>query len=152
MAITYASALFIGQIFLSGGYLRRYREGRVKMYRAVFFLVLGVAQGMVTRLGTNTTWRFVQDEEGRVELIDLLGEIPWFEVEDWDVTFYYYSRTSPDPVGTTIEQVGALEGTDFTPNRCTVFIVHGWRNDYTSPVNTILREGKRKHYTPFRHP
>lgn len=62
--------------------------------------------------------------------------------------FYFYRvliscfiSRKHEKVQTKIGQAEALKDTDFDPKRTSVFIIHGWRNDYDSSINTEIRQG-----------
>lgn len=58
-----------------------------------------------------------------------------------DVNFHFYSRRNP--TNATIlntREAKNLEHSYFDMTKETLFIIHGWKNDYSSPVNELIKD------------
>ncbi|KAJ8951116.1 hypothetical protein NQ318_021560 [Aromia moschata] len=88
----------------------------------------------------NMRYFLVEKTPGVYEIENLVeGEID-ARVSDSDLSYYYYSTNSPNsPTTFSISSVSSISTTDFNPSKDTYFIIHGWTNNYASPVNTQIR-------------
>lgn len=58
-----------------------------------------------------------------------------------DLTYYFYTRRHPsNSIKIKSSSVNLLALTDFVGTKDTLFIIHGWKNDNFSAVNTRIRE------------
>lgn len=89
---------------------------------------------------------YIENEEGKVELVDLLaGEVDAY-VSVSDVSYDLYTATTQNsPVTITNNNVGALANTKFNPALRSLFVVHGWTNSRSSDINKQIRA------TAFNH-
>lgn len=86
-------------------------------------------------------WVTVTDDSGlHTEVVDLEKELAEMRLKEREVLFYYKSRQINNPVATSLNNTAALAKTDYNPDRATYFIIHGWKNDHTSPLNALVSE------------
>ncbi|KAL3290187.1 hypothetical protein HHI36_023547 [Cryptolaemus montrouzieri] len=88
------------------------------------------------------------DDQGNIRELNLedttLEKTPTIE----DVTYYLYTRTNENnPAIINNNSITQLDKSGiFNPNIKTVFLIHGWNNDYSSAFNSLLRPALLKFY------
>lgn len=88
----------------------------------------------------NYAW--IPDGNGQLHLEDLNAEAPLnFEVKVSDVTFHFYPEAKDATLSFTLDTIEEFLATSLlNPEYRNFFIIHGWRNDRHSPVNTEIRK------------
>lgn len=57
-----------------------------------------------------------------------------------DVNFYFYSQQNPEnPTVFNAKEAKELQNSHFDETKQTLFVVHGWKNNHTSPVNELIK-------------
>lgn len=120
------------------------------MKAALLFLVAVATYCSATpvKLSSEAVRKYVNDsryivretEKGLYEvedLTELATEV--FATED-DITFYFFSQSNRNGVEIKESQLhDIVRLTGFDINKETLVVIHGWQNDYTSPVNDHIK-------------
>ncbi|KAJ8979138.1 hypothetical protein NQ317_016756 [Molorchus minor] len=91
-------------------------------------------------IGPNMTYFLVEDDNGGYRVEDLTNVEPEQMYISSDVTYYYYSQRFPNGVKVTTDDISPLLNTDYDGSRPTYFLIHGWKNSYTSDINTLIKK------------
>ncbi|KAJ8920202.1 hypothetical protein NQ315_011863 [Exocentrus adspersus] len=82
----------------------------------------------------------VRKPDGRFEIESLLQpEERRLVASEEDVNFYLYTRNNPETF-TLFTSSNLTFSTVFDASKPTLFIIHGWQNNYSSPVNKLIKE------------
>lgn len=90
-----------------------------------------------------TKYMWIPDGDGHLHLENLIAELPPnFKVKISDVTFYFYPAFTRNYVfNFTIHNVqDFLDLPSFDPHHRNFFIIHGWLNDFSSPINALIKK------------
>ncbi|CAD7079339.1 unnamed protein product [Hermetia illucens] len=114
--------------------------------KVVFALVVvGVSAILASPIDYNPDeWTLIPDSDYNMHLVslsDVTFKKALAERSDFAVNFYLYTKKNP----TTAQQIAtgdadALRDSHFDAKNPTRFIVHGWRQSYTSEMNTEIRD------------
>lgn len=85
------------------------------------------------------------DDNGMLHLEDLQGPITREATID-DVTFYLYSPNGNLEMIPAANFASTIQFTNFDKTKKTIFITHGWNNDHSSSINTLIRSAVLKHH------
>ncbi|RZC42032.1 phospholipase A1 [Asbolus verrucosus] len=84
---------------------------------------------------------YVENDDGKLELVDLRKSEIRPRVVVSDVSFDLYTqKNKDDPYIITNSNVGQLVSSEFDPNKISMFVVHGWNNNRDSKVNRFIRQ------------
>ncbi|KAJ8938428.1 hypothetical protein NQ318_011867 [Aromia moschata] len=99
-------------------------------------------------IGPNMTYFIVEsDIEGKYEIEDLVHAEINPTSSPSDVTFYYYSKKNPDTgIKVNTDNLDPLKNSDFTASKETRFLIHGWKNSYTSDINVFIKKAIFQEY------
>ncbi|XP_056641565.1 pancreatic triacylglycerol lipase-like [Diorhabda sublineata] len=62
-----------------------------------------------------------------------------YNVSESDINFYFKNQKNPDGVGPLyLNDSDSVNSAGFSADKDTVFVVHGWQNDHTSPICSIV--------------
>ncbi|KAJ8983363.1 hypothetical protein NQ317_009276 [Molorchus minor] len=89
--------------------------------------------------GANMKYFLKERSDGLYEIEDLVNAEVNTRASEADLSYFFYSRNNNGDVRLTSASVAGLRDTDFNVRRQTLFIIHGWTNNYQSPVNTVIR-------------
>lgn len=82
-----------------------------------------------------------QNEKGEYRVMDLKDVRLQKSASVADIYYYVYTQKNKEtPYVVGNNDVSELEFSDFNPKKRTVFIIHGWENDHTSLVNSLVKE------------
>lgn len=90
---------------------------------------------------SNKHFIIMPDANGDIHVEDLKRKTRAVTVSNNDVTFYMYTRSNPE----TPEEINAADfkllqhSANFNKDRNNYFIVHGWKSDHLSDVNTMIK-------------
>ncbi|CAG9830945.1 unnamed protein product [Diabrotica balteata] len=88
-----------------------------------------------------------EDKDGQIQVEYLVHTSLNLTCSPSDVKYLFFSRSNPDRgIEIHSNNIHKLERTSFTPNRETVFIIHGWKGSHEADHNYHIRE-----YTLNRH-
>ncbi|KAI4468893.1 lipase [Holotrichia oblita] len=80
------------------------------------------------------------DENGTLTAEDLWQDVIALNATAKDVTIYLYTPKNPtEPSILPVAQSIPLSDTPFNPSFPTFFITHGWRNNYESSINSLIK-------------
>lgn len=95
---------------------------------------------------TKNRYVILPDDNGKLHFVDLQEPVTRLATL-YDITLYLHRSNNESPeVIEASSYEKAFTSTKFDPKLKTVFIIHGWNNDYTSPVNTFVREAVLDNY------
>ncbi|KAJ8943952.1 hypothetical protein NQ318_013532 [Aromia moschata] len=81
-----------------------------------------------------------QDDNGNIREENLTKKPESFTAQTSDVNLYFYSKSNPnEPVVLNVLDVNKVIKTKFNSSKECLFIVHGWLNNYSSPVNVMIK-------------
>ncbi|XP_044765632.1 lipoprotein lipase-like [Coccinella septempunctata] len=81
-----------------------------------------------------------QTEEGEYRVMDLQDVRLQKSATVADIHYYLYTKKNKDtPYLIENNDVSELANSKFNHKKRVVFIIHGWNNDYTSSVNTLVK-------------
>lgn len=83
-----------------------------------------------------------KDENGATYYEDLTLIVPESRAKPKHVTLYLYTqRNKENGVRYTMDEADKLKlSTFYDPKKPNFFVIHGWTNDYRSPVNTLIKD------------
>ncbi|CAG9861216.1 unnamed protein product [Phyllotreta striolata] len=84
---------------------------------------------------------FYQDEQGHIKIEDLTSSPAQLSLSLNDVAYYFYSKKNPER-GIEIHggYAKSVHRTYFNASKETVFIIHGWKANRKSVVNSIIKD------------
>lgn len=95
---------------------------------------------------TNNRYVILPDDNGKLHFVDLQAPIARLATMQ-DITLYLHKSNNEEPeIIEALNYQKVLPTTKFDPKLKTVFIVHGWNNDYMSPINTMITEAILANY------
>ncbi|KAJ8938426.1 hypothetical protein NQ318_011865, partial [Aromia moschata] len=99
-------------------------------------------------IGPNMTYFLVDsDVEGKYEIEDLVNSEVNTTSAPSDVTYYYYSKNKPDDgLQLKADNLDPLKNSDFSVTKDTRFLIHGWKNSYTSDINVFIKKAIFEEY------
>ncbi|KAJ8972323.1 hypothetical protein NQ317_008580 [Molorchus minor] len=97
-------------------------------------------------LGPNMTHFLVEESDGVYATEDLVNSEVIQLASSSDVTYYFYNQRQPDQ-GLPVKDDDLEPLTKyFRAAKDTFFIIHGWKNDYKSDVNVLIKRTILAHY------
>ncbi|KAJ8983365.1 hypothetical protein NQ317_009278 [Molorchus minor] len=89
--------------------------------------------------GANMKYFLKEGSDGLYEIEDPVNAEVDTRASEADLSYYFYSRNTIGDFSVTSSSLSDLRDTDFNVQRQTLFIIHGWTNNYQSLVNTVVR-------------
>ncbi|XP_023023483.2 inactive pancreatic lipase-related protein 1 [Leptinotarsa decemlineata] len=80
----------------------------------------------------------VETAPGVYQLENRTGSIPPYHATENDIKFYFASRKDQLPVLIDTKDPSSVDKTSFSPKKDTWFVVHGWKNDFSSRMREIV--------------
>lgn len=93
----------------------------------------------------HTRYLVLEDPLGTIRTIDLTLEVVTYTAKESDVTYYLYNKYHISD-GYAIRTIDEVDKSGFDRSKQTVFICHGWRNNYQSSVNTLITSAALQTY------
>lgn len=90
----------------------------------------------------------MSDDKGQIYVVDLWKRPMQPKTESSDVKFYLYNKKNkfiPEEIPANASDI-ILQSPNFNKNKKVLFIIHGWQNDHTSPVNTLIKSAVLDRY------
>lgn len=116
-------------------------RSKMKFLILVLAVIVRAQTSVSTRLNGPPYYKCVEFTEDYcaklVETDDPPVEPEWFDAKT-ETHFYLYTRRTPKHQEILLNDLGSLRDSFFDDNKETVLIIHGYTNDYTSPVNRKL--------------
>lgn len=81
----------------------------------------------------------VEAADGGYDMEDLTVDVPEVTATSADVVYYFCSQTNINGTYVTTNVTSSLPIDTFDPTKEVLVLVHGWRNDYSSPFNSYIK-------------
>ncbi|KAJ8953207.1 hypothetical protein NQ314_007392 [Rhamnusium bicolor] len=90
--------------------------------------------------GNRISYFLVEKGDGTYEVEDLTSAPIQSRATERDVKYYLYTKSNKEN-GTIITNIFTnLTSSSFDPNKEVVVAIHGWKNDFSSPINAHIKD------------